>query len=83
MHEGENITYMSISRSLPVRTDCHGRKGTKEKCLQIPLYKTKNTHPEVNNSNIKTSDKNKYYGIQNLKTRNLKSTICIEQHIAL
>jgi hypothetical protein len=83
MHGGENLTYMLVSRSLPVRMDRHGRKGTKEKCLQSPIYKTKNTHPEVNKSNIETYDKNKYYGIQNLKTRNPKSTICTEDHTTL
>jgi hypothetical protein len=77
IHEDGNITYMPFSRSLPIRTNRHERKGTKEKCLQSPVYKTKNTHTEVNKSNIETSDKKKYYGIQNLKTRNPKSTICI------
>jgi hypothetical protein len=76
MHEGENLTYMLVLRSSPIITDRHGRIGTKEKCLQSPLYKTKNTHTEVNKSNIETSDKKKCYGIRNLKTRNHKSTIC-------
>ena len=79
MHEGENITYMPVSRSLLFRMDQHGRKGIEEKCLKSPIYKTKNTHPKVNKSNIETSNKNKCYGIQNLKTRNPKSAICIER----
>jgi hypothetical protein len=58
MHEGENLTYMPVSRSLPVRTDRHGMKRYQRKCLQSPVYKTKNTYPEVNKSNIETSDKN-------------------------
>jgi hypothetical protein len=37
MHEGENLTYMPVSRSLPVRMDRHGRKGTKENVFKV-LY---------------------------------------------
>jgi hypothetical protein len=44
MHEWGNLTYMSVLRSLSFRKDQHGRKGTKEKCLQSPIYNTKKTH---------------------------------------
>jgi hypothetical protein len=37
MHEGENLTYMLVLRSLPVITDHHGRKGTKENVSKV-LY---------------------------------------------
>jgi hypothetical protein len=53
------------------------------KCLQIHVYKTKNTYLEVNKANIETFDKDKYHGIWNLKTKNHKSTICTEDRIAL
>jgi hypothetical protein len=63
MHEGENLTYIPVSRSLPIRIDLHGRKGTKKNCFQSLVYKTKNTHLKVSKSNLETSDKNKCYRI--------------------
>jgi len=30
MHEGGNLTYILVSILLPIRTDQHERKGTKE-----------------------------------------------------
>jgi hypothetical protein len=83
MYEGENLTYMLVSRSLPIRMDQHGMKRYQRKCLQIPVYKTNNTHPEVNMSNIETFGNTLCYGIQNLKTRNPKSTICKNCHTDL
>jgi hypothetical protein len=52
MKVGKNLTYMSVSRSIPVRTDRYDEKNVKEKCLEDPIYKANNTHPEVNKSNI-------------------------------
>jgi hypothetical protein len=60
MHAGENLTYMPVSRSLHVRMYQHRMKRYQIKCLQIPIYKTINTHLEVNKSNIETFDKHKY-----------------------
>jgi hypothetical protein len=72
MHGRENLIYIPVSRSLPVRMDRHGTKRYQGKCLQSLVYNTKNTYPEVDNSNIETSDKNMFYGIHNLKKRNPK-----------
>ena len=56
MHEGENLTYIPISRSWPIKIDRH-KETYQRKCLQSSVYNTKNTNKEVNKSNIETSDK--------------------------
>jgi hypothetical protein len=46
------MTYMSVSRSIPIRMDRYDEKNSKKKFLQDPTYKTNNTHPKVNKSNV-------------------------------
>jgi hypothetical protein len=52
MKVGKNLTYMSVSRSIPVKTDRYDGQMSKKKHLQDPAYNSNNTHPEVNKSNI-------------------------------
>jgi hypothetical protein len=63
--------------------DRHGMKMYQIKCLQILVYKTKNTYPEINKSNIETSNKNMRHGIRNLKIRNPKSIICTKDRTTM
>jgi hypothetical protein len=67
MKVGKNITYMPVSRSIPVKTVRYDEQKSKKKCLQYPTYKANNTHPKVNQCNI---DKNfkKIRGVTEYKT---------------
>jgi hypothetical protein len=70
--KGGNLTYMPISRSLPIKMDQHKKKRNQRRHLQSHVYITKNTHPKVNKSNIETSDNNMCYGIKTWKQKTLK-----------
>ena len=67
MKVGKNLTYMPVSRSIPIRMDRYDGKFSKKICLQDSAYKANNTHPEVNKSNI---DRNfiKIRGVTEYKT---------------
>jgi hypothetical protein len=52
MKVGKNLTYMPASRLILVKIDRYDEQNSKKKCLQDFAYKTNNTHPKVNKSNI-------------------------------